>query len=152
MKFFKVFLGLALFAIAGLVAEQTGNVLAGIASIPLLTYGFESFTGLSLLSGPLALYGALSPIKRPAQGEANPGGGRKLWLIGVDSIVGEWPKKGDIVDGEIINPPVLAASAVFIEVAVSDNSLKIDQNMKGSSGYQSWEQMIEVKIAGFNPV
>lgn len=153
MKFFKVFMGIALLLLSALVADATGNVLAGILTIPIVSYGFQAVTGLSFFSGPVAFYGALAAIKRPGQGIANPGGGRRLWLIGIDAFNGEWPKREDIVDGEVTAAPTFLVTvpvAAFVEVDVSDNSLKLDEGMKGAVGYQSWEQGIEVKIAGYN--
>ncbi|OIN55495.1 hypothetical protein BLX24_30060 [Arsenicibacter rosenii] len=35
-----------------------------------------------------------------------------------------------------------------MEASISDNSLKLDEALKGATGYQSWEQMLELKIAG----
>ncbi|KAB7728003.1 hypothetical protein F5984_19810 [Rudanella paleaurantiibacter] len=158
-SFFRISAALALVLMGALVAMATGNELAGIATIPAVSYGLQYVTGYSLFSaeGGLA-FGALSPIKRPKQGVANPGGGRRLFLIGVDQITADWPLESQVVDGEITAPPTLAAAQVgppavpagaFVEVDVSDNSLKLDQSMKGSVGYQSWEQSIEVKIAGY---
>lgn len=149
----------ALILIAALVATQTDNVLAGIATIPALTYGFQAVTGLSLVSSDgMMAFGALAAINRGGNGVPNPGGGRRLFLVPIDQLTGEWPKRSDIVGGEITTvPPLTVASAgppavlagAFVEVAVSDNSLKLDESMKGAVGYQSWEQGIEVKIAGF---
>ncbi|UHG93369.1 hypothetical protein [Spirosoma oryzicola] len=158
MKSIKVLLGLSLLFIAALVTDQTGNVLAGVATIPALTYGFQLVTGQSLFSGSGLAFGALTAVKKPEQGVANPGGGRRLFLAPVDGISGEWPKKADIIEGEltvaptmtaaVVGPPAIPAGA-FIEVSVSDNSLKTDGALKGPTGYQSWEQSLEVKIAGF---
>ncbi|GAB3754023.1 hypothetical protein [Spirosoma pomorum] len=157
MKFSKVLMGLALFLIAALVAVVSDNLLAGVVTIPAVTYGLQT-AGISLFDGPLAFYGALAPVKKPEQGVANPGGGRRLFLAPVDGVTGEWPKLADIVLGKlsvaptmtaaVVGPPAIPAGA-FVEVSVSDNSLKIDAALKGPSGYQSWEQMLEVKIAGF---
>ena len=145
-------MGLALVLTGAFVATATGNVLAGVATISVVAYGVQ-VAGLDLFSAEGLAFGALAPIKRPGQGQPNPGGGRRLWLIGVDSITGEWPKRADIIGGELAVAPTLATGTpapTFVEVDVSDNSLKIDEALKGAAGYQSWEQSIEVKIAGFN--
>ncbi|WP_460939157.1 hypothetical protein [Spirosoma humi] len=158
MKVSKMLLGLSLVMLSALVAVQTNNVLAGVAVIPALTYGVQYTTGYSLFSGSGLAFGALTAVQKPAQGVANPGGGRRLFLAPVDGITAEWPKLADIVAGKtsvaptmtaaVVGPPAIPAGA-FIEVAVSDNSLKIDGSLKGATGYQSWEQSLEVKIAGF---
>lgn len=158
-KYFGVIMGFAPVLVGALVAQATGNVLAGIVSIPAIAYGVQMVTGMPLFSADGLALGALATIKRPAQGVANPGGGRRLFLIGVDGFTADWPKNADITDGEITVVPPLAAAqvgppavpaATFVEVDVSDNSLKIDESMKGPVGYQSWEQSIEVKVAGYN--
>lgn len=158
MKFLKVLMGIALVLLSALVAQATDNVLAGVATIPVVSYTFQAFTGFSLFAAEGLAFGALSAIKRPGQGVPNPGGGRRLFLIGVDGLTAEWPKRADITAGELTVAPPLAAAqagppavpaATFVEVDVSDNSLKIDQALKGASGYQSWEQSLDVKIAGY---
>jgi len=151
-------MGLTLVMLAALVATATGNVLAGVATIPAVTYGFQAVTGYSLVDGTGLALGALTAINRPAQGKANPGGGRRLYIAPVDGFSTDWPKEADITAGEItmappltvgsVGPPVVIAGA-FVELQVSDNSLKLDEAMKGAVGYQSWEQAIEVKIAGY---
>ncbi|MEZ0484283.1 hypothetical protein [Fibrella aquatica] len=158
MKYFKVLMGLALVLLAGLVASATDNVLLGVATIPATTYLVQVTTGFSLFSAEGLAFGALTSIKRPGQGIPNPGGARRLFLVPIDELTAEWPKRADITAGELTVTPPLRASSVgppavtagaFVEVDVSDASLKIDQALKGASGYQSWEQMLEVKIAGF---
>lgn len=159
MKAVKILGAFALVLMAALVAVSTGSVLAGVVSIPVATYGFQAVTGYSLVDGNGLALGALTAIKRPGQGMANPGGGRRLFVAPIDGFSTDWPKEADIVGGEITTAPTLTAAVVgppaipagaFVEFDVSDNSLKIDQSMKGAVGYQSWEQMIEVKIAGYN--
>ncbi len=158
MKPIKVLFSLGLLFMAALVAQQTGNVLAGVATIPALTYGVQAVTGHALFTADGLALGALTAIKKPQQGVANPGGGRRLFLAPVDMITAEWPKAADIVSGKssvaptmsaaVTGPPAIPAGT-FVEVAVSDNSLKFDGALKGATGYQSWEQSLEVKIAGF---
>lgn len=159
MKYFKILMGLALVVLAVLVAQATGNVLLGVAIIPALTYLVQVTTGFSLFEAGGVALGALASIRRPGQGLPNPGGGRRLFLAPIDQLTAEWPKRADITAGELtVGPPLQAASAgppavpagAFVEVDVSDASLKIDESLKGATGYQSWEQMLEVKIAGFN--
>lgn len=159
MKYFKILMGLALVLLAVLVAQATDNVLLGVATIPATTYLMQATTGFSLFSAEGLALGALASIKRPGQGLPNPGGGRRLFLVPIDELTAEWPKRADITAGELtVVPPLRVAAAgppavtagAFVEVDVSDASLKIDEALKGATGYQSWEQMLEVKIAGFN--
>ncbi|WP_375445731.1 hypothetical protein [uncultured Fibrella sp.] len=159
MKYFKVLMGVALVLLASLVVQATGNVLLGVATIPAVTYLVQVTAGFSLFSADKLVLGSLISIKRPGQGQPNPGGGRRLFLVPINELTAEWPKRADIIAGELtVAPPLQVAAAgppaitagAFVEVDVSDASLKIDQALKGASGYQSWEQSVEVKIAGFN--
>ncbi|GAB4050445.1 hypothetical protein [Spirosoma litoris] len=152
MKIAKILMSLALVFIGALVATETGNVVAGVVSMPLASYVVTATTGVSLFDSHGMAVATLAAIPRTAQQVANPGGGRRLFLIPTDQFTAEWPKRADIVDGESAVAPTLATGApapTFIEVQVSDNSLKIDQSLKGPTGYQSWEQSLDVKIAGF---
>ncbi len=154
MKYFKILMSLAVVLIAALVADQTGNVLAGAVSMPVVSYGFQKVTGIELFDSRGLALATLAAIPRTAQQTTNPGGGRRLFLIPTDSFNGEWPKREDITDGELSVAPTMVTGGTaptFIEVSVSDNSLKLDESLKGATGYQSWEQMLEVKVAGYSP-
>ncbi|MGM9508591.1 hypothetical protein ACS5NO_12720 [Larkinella sp. GY13] len=159
MKAVKIIFGLSLIMLSALVTQATGNVVAGVAVIPAVSYGVQALTGFALFDGSGLALGALAALKKPKQGVANPGGGRRLFLAPIDMITTDWPTLETIVDGELATAPTMSAAVVgppavaagtFVEVQVSDNSLKIDHNMKGASGYQSWEHAIEVKIAGYS--
>lgn len=157
MKTIFQFVGaLALFLVAGLVAVATDNVVAGVVTVPVVTYGFQACTGYALFSPPAGLWAVLAPIPRTQQGEPNPGGVQRLYLIGTDQVVGEWPKRSLIVNGELATAPTLVTAGqgqpatTFVEVEISDNSAKLDDGLKGPTGYQSWEQALELKIAGFS--
>lgn len=153
MNFLKVLLSLALVALGALVATSTGNVVAGVVAMPATAYLVEYATGFSLIDSHGFALATLANIPRTKQQVANPGGGRRLFLIPTDAFTSEWPKRDDIVDGESAVAPTLATAApapTFVECQVSDNSLKIDQALKGATGYQSWEQSLDVKIAGYN--
>ena len=155
----KYLAAFGLVMIGAMVAHASQNVLLGVAAIPAASYAVQTATGYSLFTGEGLAFGALVGIKRPGQGKANPGGGRRLFVVNVDGLTTDWPKEADIVNGEIITAPPLAAAVVgppsvaaaaFVEFDVSDNSLKLDEAMKGAVGYQSWEQGMEVKVAGFS--
>lgn len=156
MKFLKFFSALAILLVASLVAVATDNPLAGVATVPAVSYGFQYATGLSLFDagptfGGTAAYLTILPIPTQPQNTPNPGGNNKLFLIAKDRITGEWPKLDVIEDGEITAAPTLVTgtpTTTFVEASISDNSLKLDKAMKGATGYQSWEQGMEVKIAG----
>jgi len=149
---YSLIAGLTLLLIGALVAVSTENVLLGVASIPAVTAGFQYATGYQLFDMKVAVFTTLASIPRTKQQTLNPGGGRRLFLMATDNFGAEWPKKADIVDGEITAAPTLVTgppSPTFVEVQVSDNSLKLDGALKGPTGYQSWEQALEVKIAGY---
>lgn len=152
MKFAKILMSMVVLAVGTLVMAHTGSVLAGVATMPLATLALEKATGVTLFDGTGLAMATLAVIPRTPQQVVNPGGGRRLFLIPTDQITSEWPKLADIVDGESAVAPTLVAGTpapTFTECQVSDNSLKVDEALKGATGYQSWEQMLEVKIAGF---
>lgn len=150
--FLKVLLSLVLILTSTVVTVATQNPLAGLAVIIAVPTGFQWVTGLSLYDGGTAAYCVLVGIKRTACQTANPGGGRRLFLIAADQIEGEWPKRSLITEGELTAAPTMktgGTAPTFVEVEVSDNSLKLDQGLKGAVGYQSYEQSLEVKVAGY---
>lgn len=153
MKLLKILSAFAFLLVGALVAVATDNVLAGVATLPVVSAGFQIVTGISVFEADSsAAYLTLASIPRTAQNVPNPGGNNKLYLIAVDQITGEWPKRSLITAGEIATAPTLITGTptpTFVEVAISDNSLKIDESLKGAVGYQSWEQGLELKIAGF---
>ena len=153
MKIFKVLASLAVVFLAALVATETGSLLAGVATMPVAVYGFEKATGTPLFDNHGLALATLAAINRTPQQTVNPGGGRRLFLCPTDQFTAEWPKRADITAGELTAVPAMVTGppvGTFIEVQVSDNSLKIDEALKGPTGYQSWEQMLEVKVAGYN--
>ncbi|OJW76339.1 hypothetical protein [Spirosoma sp. 48-14] len=153
MKIAKFLMSLVILAMGALVATSTQNVLVGVAAMPLTAYLFQAATGIWLYDSTGLALATLAAIPRTAQQLANPGGGRRLFLMPTDQFTAEWPKRADIVGGESAVAPTLATGIpvpTFVEVQVSDNSLKIDQALKGATGYQSWEQSLDVKIAGYN--
>lgn len=152
MKIFKILMSLAMIFMAALVATETGSALAGVATMPVAAYAFELATGTPLFDNHGLALATLAAINRTPQQTVNPGGGRRLFLCPTDQFTAEWPKRADITAGELTGVPAMVVGppvGTFIEVQVSDNSLKADEALKGPTGYQSWEQMLEVKIAGF---
>jgi hypothetical protein len=92
----------------------------------------------------------LSHLKKTTCGLGNPGGGRNVWIAPVDAFVGDW---GHIEDenGVVSVAPVMVTGYKWVELEVSEKSLKLLQNLKGSAGYQSWETTFELKVAGMSP-
>ena len=129
------------------VSIQTENPLAGM-----LLGGCVSLAGGLLFDAKFdpfpALFCVITAINRTACGKPNPGGGRKVWIIPVDQFTADWgySATGGIVT---VSPPV--GTSKFVELQVSDNSLKLDQMMKGAIGYQSFDGNFEIKIAGDTP-
>ncbi|WP_020603121.1 hypothetical protein [Spirosoma spitsbergense] len=153
MKFAKILMSFLVVAIGAFVATETGSVLAGVVAMPLSSQVFTAATGISLFDSHGLALATLAAIPRTPQQTVNPGGGRKLFLCPTDQFTAEWPKRADILAGELAVAPAMVVGppvGTFTEVQVSDNSLKADEALKGSTGYQSWEQMLEVKVAGFN--
>lgn len=129
----------------------TGNVIAGMAATSLFMHVAVYITGYQFDASQFVL-STLVSIPATAPGVGNPGGGRKLYLAAVEAFTQEYPLSEDILEGEVITAPTLTAGETFIEVAISDNSLKIDHQLTGPAGYQSYEHMLEVKIAGYNKI
>ncbi len=92
----------------------------------------------------------LTHLKKTGCGTANPGGGRNVWIAPLDGFVGDW---GHIEDatGKVVADPVMKAGYKWVELEVSEKSLKLMQNLKGGAGYQSWETAFELKVAGMSP-
>ncbi len=124
----------------------TENLIAASAATYVASYGLQVFTGVGLTSFS-SFSCVLAALKTTACGEANPGGGFKVWVIAKDQFVGNWGHIGLGV-ATIMTAPTLADGAGFVELEVADNSLKLDQSMKGAVGYQSFETSFEVKVAG----
>lgn len=136
---------IASIAIGSFAFAETNNLILGF----LVSYGtstaLQYATGIHLQSVSHATM-VLAPIRTTTAGTPNPGGGRKLWIIAKDQFESDWGHEA--VAGEITAQPDLAANAVFVELEVADNSLKLDQSLKGAVGYQAFETAFEVKIAG----
>lgn len=146
MKKFLIIPLLLLSIVAGLsVFAESGNVLAA----GLVTYG-ASYLGSHFLPAvnlPSFTFCTLAHVKRAACGTPNPGGGHKLWLAPADQFLDEWGQQHTA--GVIQAMPTFEVGfAGWIECEVSDNSLKLDQALKGAAGYQAWENSFEVKVAG----
>lgn len=145
MKKFLIIPILLLSFLAGFeVFSQTGNAIAAGLTTFSLSYA-GSF--VSPVTSFPSLLCTLAHVRRAACGTPNPGGGHKLWLAPVDQFAGEWGQahiEGVIQAGPSFDPSFEG----WIECEVSDNSLKLDQSLKGASGYQAWENSFEVKVAG----
>lgn len=146
--FFKLLGLLFIFAVAitsGYASE--GNILFSLLSIPLASYAWQTYTGISfdIQSGLCTL----AAIPKAACGTPNPGGLAKLYLISADKVTGAYPKTADVTAGEITVAPTLAEGATFIEVGITSKTAKFDANLKGTSLHQIWEHMFECKVAGY---
>lgn len=146
MKKFLIIPILLLSFFAGFeVFSHSGNALAaGLTTFSLSYLGSFLAPALPSFSSLLC---TLAHVKRAPCGTPNPGGGHKLWLAPADQFSTEW---GQVhTEGVIQTAPTFEAGfAGWIECEVSDNSLKLDQSLKGASGYQAWESTFEVKVAG----
>jgi hypothetical protein len=149
MKNIKGLFGLLLaFTLGTLAFSFTGNFIAGFAAASLTMHAYVYITGFQYDSSMFVL-STLVSIPASAPGKGNPGGGRKLYLAPVETITGIYPVESNIVNGELIAGPAFETGEAFVEVAISDKSLKIDQQQTGTVGYQSYQHMLEVKIAGY---
>lgn len=132
-------------AVGGFAFAESNNFLLSF----LFSFGasttLQYATGIHLQSISYTTM-VLAPIRTTAAGTPNPGGGRKLWLIAKDQFDADWGHEA--VEGEITAQPDLVANSVFVELEVADNSLKLDQSLKGPVGYQAFETAFEVKVAG----
>lgn len=123
----------------------TGNIIAFALATYATSAALQAVTNVSL-EGLTALMLVLAPIKKTSSGTPNPGGGRKVWICAVDRFTADWGT--DAVNGKISVAPTLLPDSGFVELEVSDNSLKLDQALKGAVGYQAFETSFEMKIAG----
>lgn len=98
----------------------------------------------------MAGFVSLANIDGSSEGTPNPGGTRNLYIIARKDIEGVWPKEGDIVNGEIINPPVMKAGKKFAEYEFPDGTFQIADDGGGEAGYQSYKHTVDFAIAGFN--
>lgn len=152
MKLTKFLMATVILLIGALTIAATDNALAGLVSMPVASYAFQHVTGVRLFDSHGLALATLAAIPRTPQQTVNPGGGRRLFLCPTDNFTGEWPKRADITAGEVTVVPTMVTgppAGTFIEVAISDNSLKLDEALKGATGYQSWEQGLELKVAGY---
>ncbi len=133
-------------AVFGISVSYTDNIVFSSLASFAFSYVMQSVFGIQINSLEGFSTMVLAHIRTTSAGTPNPGGGRKLWIIAKDQFTADW---GHIaVAGEITAAPTLAAQAGFVELEVADNSLKLDQALKGSAGYQAFETAFEVKIAG----
>lgn len=93
---------------------------------------------------------SLANLDADSEGEANPGGTRKLLIIHAKDVVGVWPKKSDIVNGEIINPPVLIDGAGFAEYNFPDSTFDLMDAQEGDPGFQSFKHSAGFMFAGYS--
>ena len=149
MKSLKILGVVFTFLLSFFALAYTGNFLVAGAVGYLANTGLGYLFDYSEFHGTMA-FSTLVAIPGHAKGTPNAGGGKKLFICSADSFTDEWPSKADIVNGEITGAPTLSAGATFVEFAVADNSLKIDHKMSGSAGYQSWEHMVDFRVAGFS--
>lgn len=146
MKPFLNFAIVFISIVAGLLAlNYTGNIIAFAIATYLTSFALQALTSISFESALPTLL-VLVPIKKTASGTPNPGGGRKVWIAPVDIFTAEWGNTG--VAGKISTAPTMVVDSGFVELEVSDNSLKLDQALKGPVGYQAFETSFELKIAG----
>jgi hypothetical protein len=92
---------------------------------------------------------ALSNLNGSSEGEENPGGTRKLYVILARHIEGIWPKKADVVDGQIINLPDVVDGAGFAEYDFPDGTFSLTDSQDGDPGFQSYKQATSFMLAGF---
>lgn len=141
----SVLIVIASLCVGALALFSSGNIPFAFLAVFATSYVFQSVTGIAFRSvGSFTM--VLAGIKTTASGTPNPGGGRKVWIIAKNQFTSDW---GHVdVAGEITAVPALVALAGWVELEVADNSLKLDQALKGAAGYQAFETGFELKIAG----
>lgn len=80
----------------------------------------------------------------------NPGGAYRVWAIPADQIDGYFPIESDIEQSLLSAFPTLKNNTTVVEFFATPKTLKTDQNLTGNKNHQSWEQLAELKIAGYN--
>lgn len=141
----SVFIVLITIVIGSVAFATTNNMLFAFLSTTVTGSVLQAVTGVHLPSISATTM-VLANLKTTPSGSVNPGGGRKVWIIAKDQFLNDW---GHVdVDGEITVAPNLLDGAKFVEMEVADNSLKLDQALKGTTGYQAFETSFELKVAG----
>ena len=80
----------------------------------------------------------------------NPGGVRRVLVIIKKDFAAIWPQLSDIVDGQIVNPPVLKTNKVFAEYDCPDASVDVGSQSSGDIGYMSYKHSINFSLAGYS--
>ena len=145
---FKVFAGLMLALVAALVADATGNMIAGVCAIPIGAVGFQFTTGISLfdMTG-VAMCTALVGLKRKCQ-KPQMGGSKRLYLVLTEDLSEEFlsydlAKTAGEFDGAI----PLVATKKFVEIEAWYDTTKFGSEMKTGSGFT---QDMEFKVLGYD--
>jgi hypothetical protein len=134
-KLFSVLLALAVFAVAVVLPNE---ILAHVA---------PSVGGGGLVLGAVLNFAALDATSHQI---GNPGGTRTLLAILAKSIIGVWPKKADIVGGEIVNSPATLNNAKFAKYDCPDGTVEIMSEKQGDPGFQSYKHAIEFMFSGYS--
>lgn len=144
----KVVAGLVLVLVAALVADATGNVIAGVCSIPIGAVGFQFATGISLFDAKgVAMCTALVGLKRKCQ-KPQMGGSKRLYLVLTEDLSEEFlnydlAKSAGEFDGAI----PLKATKKFVEIEAWYDTTKFGSEMKTGSGFT---QDMEFKVLGYD--
>ncbi len=81
----------------------------------------------------------------------NPGGVRRLLVLSRRDFAVIWPYKNDVVDGEVINPPVMrTADTVFAEYQCPDGTVEVSGGLAGDASYMNYKHNIGFSFAGFS--
>lgn len=94
--------------------------------------------------------GKFKNLSYTARGNSNLGGiARMVAFAESDFTVGTgWPKRSDVVAGEVATAPPLGAGVTGAELSFDHGSCRVKSSKKGPLGYQSHEHEVEAKFAG----
>lgn len=92
--------------------------------------------------------GKFSNLSYLLRGTPNLGGMARMVLLAESDFTAGWPKKGNILTGEVTVPPPLVAGVVAAELTFDHGTGRGKSAKKGALGYQSYDHSVECKFAG----
>jgi hypothetical protein len=145
----NILMAAALFLLCAFVTLFTGNVMAGVASMPVAAAGFELITGQPLFElQTSALFASpLIGLKRKVQ---NPefGGIKRIYIIETEHLTSEFLNfQVALSAGKFAGAIPLAAGKKFVEIEAWYDTTKIDGEMKPGGGFT---QGLEFEVLGYS--
>ncbi|GAB3256027.1 hypothetical protein GCM10027347_17580 [Larkinella harenae] len=111
---------------------------------------------VSMLFSPDAILGmagagvvSLANLDGTSYQKSNPGGTRRLLVIGKRDFAKTWPVEANLVTGEVTAAPELKAGKSFAEYEFAPDTFSMDDASQGDPGFMSYKHSVGFMIAGF---